>query len=57
MRNRSTVEFLGIPEWLKNENFNYLEFEVLDREARRNSFVLVELGRALGKHPSSKNCT
>ena len=40
MRNRSTVEFLGLWEKLYNPNFNYLEFEVIDREAGRNSFVL-----------------
>ncbi|MDR2580248.1 MAG: KilA-N domain-containing protein [Fibromonadaceae bacterium] len=40
MRNRSTVEFLGLWERLYNLNFNYLEFEVIDKEAGRNSFVL-----------------
>jgi len=40
MRNRSTVEFLGLWEKLYNPNFNYLEFEVIDREAGRNGFVL-----------------
>jgi len=40
MRSRNTVEFLGIWERLHNPNFNYLEFEVIDREAGRNSFVL-----------------
>jgi len=40
MRNRSTVEFLGLWERLFNLNFNYLEFEVIDKEAGRNSFVL-----------------
>jgi hypothetical protein len=40
MRNRSTVEFLGIWERIHNPNFNYLEFEVIDHEAGRNAFVL-----------------
>jgi len=40
MRNRSTVEFLGLWERIHNHNFNYLEFEVIDGEAGRNSFVL-----------------
>jgi hypothetical protein len=40
MRNRSTVEFLGLWERIHNPDFNYLEFEVIDREAGRNSFVL-----------------
>ncbi|MDR1263883.1 MAG: KilA-N domain-containing protein [Oscillospiraceae bacterium] len=40
MRNRGTVEFLGLWEKLYNPNFNYLEFEVIDHEAGRNGFVL-----------------
>jgi hypothetical protein len=40
MRNRSTVEFMGLWERINNPNFNYLEFEVIDREAGRNAFVL-----------------
>ncbi|GBR74439.1 KilA-N domain containing protein [Candidatus Termititenax aidoneus] len=40
MRNRSTVEFLGLWERLYNADFNYLEFEVIDKEAGRNAFVL-----------------
>ena len=40
LRNRSTVEFLGLWERLYNPSFNYLEFEVIDKEAGRNSFVL-----------------
>ena len=40
MRNRSTVEFLGLWEQMHNPDFNYLEFEVIDREAGRNGFVL-----------------
>ncbi|GBR77129.1 KilA-N domian containing protein [Candidatus Termititenax persephonae] len=40
MRNRSTVEFLGLWERLYNADFNYLEFEVIDKESGRNAFVL-----------------
>jgi len=40
MRNRSTVEFLGLWERIHNPDFNYLEFEVIDHEAGRNTFVL-----------------
>jgi hypothetical protein len=40
MRTRSTIEFIGLWERLNNPNFNYLEFEVIDREAGRNAFVL-----------------
>ena len=40
MRNSSTVEFLGLWERLYNPDFNYLEFEAIDRETGRNSFVL-----------------
>ena len=40
MRNRSTVEFLGLWERIHNLDFNYLGFEVIDSEAGRNGFVL-----------------
>lgn len=40
MRNRMTVRFLGLWEQLHNPNFNYLEFEVIERSAGVNSFVL-----------------
>jgi hypothetical protein len=40
MRNRSTVEFLGLWERIHNPDFNYLEFEGIDRDAGHNSFVL-----------------
>jgi hypothetical protein len=40
MRNRSTVEYLGLWERIHNPDFNYLDFEVIDREAGRNAFVL-----------------
>ena len=40
MRNRSTVEYLGLWERIHNPDFNYLAFEVIENEAGRNSFVL-----------------
>ena len=40
MRNRSTVEFLGLWEQIYNPSFNYLEFEVINNEAGQNAFVL-----------------
>ncbi|MFZ4816732.1 MAG: KilA-N domain-containing protein, partial [Phototrophicaceae bacterium] len=40
LRNRSTVEFLGLWERIHNPEFNYLEFEVIELEAGRNAFVL-----------------
>ena len=53
MRLRGTVEYLGLWERLHNPNFNYLEFEVIEREAGKNSFVLtpkkwIETTRAVG---------
>ena len=40
MINRSTVEFLGLWERIHNPNFNYPEFEVIERAAGHNAFVL-----------------
>ncbi|MEG1972185.1 MAG: KilA-N domain-containing protein, partial [Oscillospiraceae bacterium] len=40
MRNRNTVEFLGVWETLYNENFNRVEFEAFRKQAGLNSFVL-----------------
>ena len=40
MRNRNTVEFLGIWETLHNPNFNPLEFEGVRKEAGLNAFTL-----------------
>jgi hypothetical protein len=39
MRNRNTVEYLGIWERIHNSSFNYLEFEVIETEAGKNAFV------------------
>ena len=53
MRNRNTVRFLGLWERFHNHEFNYLEFEAIERESGLNSFVLtpkrwVELTSAKG---------
>jgi len=40
MRNRNTIEFLGIWERLNNSVFNPLEFEGFKNKAGLNSFVL-----------------
>ena len=42
MRNRNTVEFLGIWETLHNPNFNPLEFEGFRKEAGLNAFTLCD---------------
>ncbi len=40
MRNRNTIEYLGLWEQLNNENFKPLEFEGFRKQAGLNSFVL-----------------
>jgi hypothetical protein len=40
LRNRSTIKFLCLWERLYNQDFNYLEFEVIDSDAGHNAFVL-----------------
>ncbi len=40
MRNRNTVEYLGLWEKLNNPNFNSLEFEGIKKETGKNAFVL-----------------
>ena len=40
MRNRNTIEFLGIWESLNNPNFKRIEFDTFRMEAGINSFVL-----------------
>ena len=49
MRNRNTIEFLGIWETLHNPNFNPLEFEGFRKEAGLNAFTL---SPTRGNHPS-----
>ena len=53
MRNRNTIEFLGIWERLNNAEFKPLEFEGFKLRAGLNSFVLtprqwIESTRAIG---------
>ena len=40
MRNRNTIEFLGIWEMLSNPNFNRVQFEAVKSEAGLNRFVM-----------------
>jgi hypothetical protein len=40
MRNRNTVEFLGVWEGLNNPSFNHIEFDVIKNKTGLNSFTL-----------------
>ena len=40
MRNRDTIEFLGLWELLNNKKFNRLAFDTFKNSSGRNSFVL-----------------
>ena len=40
MRNRDTIEFLGVWESLQNPNFNRVQFEAVKNEAGLNRFVM-----------------
>ena len=40
MRNRSTIEFIGLWEQIHNHNFNSIEFDGFKNEAGSNSFTL-----------------
>lgn len=40
LRNKSTIEFLGVWEQMNNSNFNRVEFDAFKNEAGSNSFVL-----------------
>ena len=40
MRNRNTIEFLGIWEMLSNPNFNRVQFEAVRIEAGPNRFIM-----------------
>ena len=53
MRNRNTIEYLGLWETLHNTNFNPLEFEGFRKEAGLNAFTLspsrwIEASNAIG---------
>ena len=43
LRNRNTIEFLGIWEQLNNPAFNPIEFDGIRRQAGLNSFVLTAI--------------
>lgn len=40
LRNRNTIEFLGIWERINNLNFNPIEFDGIRKQAGLNSFIL-----------------
>jgi len=40
LRNRNTVEFLGVWEQLNNPDFNHIEFDVIKSQAGLNAFTL-----------------
>jgi len=53
MRNRNTIEFLGLWETLHNPNFNRVQFDTFKNEAGLNRFVMtpskwIDLTRAIG---------
>ncbi len=53
LRNRNTIEFLGIWERLNNPNFNSIEFDGIKNQAGLNSFILtpkrwIEQTQAIG---------
>ena len=53
LRNRNTIEFLGIWELIHNPNFKGIEFEAFKKEAGLNSFTLapqkwIEVTNAIG---------
>ena len=53
LRNRNTIEFLGIWEELHNQNFNYIEFDIIKSKAGLNNFIIsvkewVEKTNAIG---------
>jgi hypothetical protein len=53
LRNRNTIEFLGIWEHLNNPDFNPIEFDGIRKQAGLNSFILtakrwIESTRAIG---------
>ena len=47
MRNRNTIEYLGIWESLYNPNFKPLEFEGFKKEAGLNAFTLCKIDRSI----------
>jgi len=43
LRNRNTIEFLGIWERLHNPSFNPIEFDGIRKQAGLNSFILTAI--------------
>ena len=41
MRNRNTLEFIGLWEVLNNENFNRVQFDTFRNEAGLNRFTII----------------
>jgi hypothetical protein len=58
LRNRNTIEFLGVWESVYNPNFNYVEFDIIKSQAGLNSYRLsvkewVEKTNAIGLKAST----
>jgi hypothetical protein len=58
LRNRNTIEFLGIWEHLNNPDFNPIEFDGIKKQAGLNSFILtakqwIEKTGAIGIHSTA----
>ena len=51
MRNRNTIEFLGIWEMLSNPNFNRVQFEAVKKEAGLNRFIMTPTVEERRKQP------
>ncbi len=45
MRNRSTIEYLGLWEQLNNTDFNSFEFDGFKNQAGANSFSMTQLNQ------------
>lgn len=61
LRNRNTIEFLGIWEQLNNPDFKPIEFDGFRKQAGLNSFVLtakrwIEQTGAIPPLPTERNC-
>ncbi|WP_437361440.1 KilA-N domain-containing protein [Olivibacter jilunii] len=53
LRNRSTIEFIGLWEQFHNPNFNSIEFDGIKIWAGSNSFSLTPIG---GLRKRNRNC-
>ena len=52
LRNRNTIEFLGVWETLYNPNFNRVEFDAFRSQAGLNSFVMTPQNGLMQPVPS-----